>query len=61
MAVHYQSYLYEQTTINAIVNRNANVSGKIETQIGWKEAYREEDSEDKTATIIKAKSIFTNH
>ena len=55
LAVLLPPYLYEQTTINAIVNQEIfTVSGKIETQIGWKEVYgHEEDSEDQTLPSLK--------
>ena len=44
LAVLLPPYLYEQTTINAIVNQEIfTVSGKIETQIGWKEVYGHEE------------------
>ena len=40
LAVLLPPYLYEQTTINAIVNQEIfTVSVKIETQIGWKEVW----------------------
>ena len=60
MAVLLPPYLYEQTTINAIVNQEIfTVSGKIETQIGWKEVYgHEEDSEDQTLPPLKQNQFY---
>lgn len=61
LAVLLPPYLYEQTTISAKVNQETfSASGKIETQIGWKEVYgRDEDnSDDQSLPPINQNQVF---
>lgn len=62
LAVLLPPYLYEQTTISAKVNQETfTASGKIETQIGWKEVYGldENDSDDQSLPLLNQNQTFS--
>ena len=61
LAVLLPPYLYEQTTINAKVGAETfSATGKIETQIGWKEVYgrEQDDNDDQSLPPINQNQTF---
>lgn len=61
LAVLLPPYLYEQTTITAKVNQETfSASGKIETQVGWKEVYGRDDDngDDQSLPPINQNQVF---
>lgn len=63
LAVLLPPYLYEQTVIKALINKeNFIARGKIEKQIGWKEVYgkiEDDDGDDQSLPLLKQNEILT--
>lgn len=63
LAVLLPPYLYEQTVIKALINKeNFIARGKIEKQIGWKEVYgkiEDDDGDDQSLPLLKQNEVLT--
>ena len=63
LAVLLPPYLYEQTVIKAVINKEKfTAKGKIEKQTGWKEVYgkiEDEDNDDQSLPLLKQHETIT--